>query len=271
MGEVASAQNIAGAIAYAKKLGADKETAAKRGEELEGQLPFQFMWPGRPLNKPSRDVGFAHGFFTTLPEDGVRNQPPPYYPSAALGGPPTSLHVELVLELLLLCWPDPQVPHVLGGGEVPEMDVVVGQRWDWLLLMVALLQQTSTEQKQQVLRERGPLLMQLLYQVLLEDKGVGASANLDGLVTESDDISWHSWFLMVTSDVNSQREFREKTQWAASVPMAVTMVLQSLLYESLPESWVRDPVTAQIGGVLTNTFGTCGTRGVDGCIAWVDG
>jgi hypothetical protein len=110
MGEVASAQNLAGAVAYAKKLGADKETAEKRGEELEGQLPFQFTWPGRPSNRPLRGV-FAHGFFTTLPEDGMRNQ---YYPSAALGGPPTALHVKLVLELLLLCWPDPQVAGPTG-------------------------------------------------------------------------------------------------------------------------------------------------------------
>jgi hypothetical protein len=156
----------------------------------------------------------------------------------------------------------------MGGGEVPEMDVVVRQRWDWLLLMIALLQQTSSEQKQQVLRERGPLLMQLLYQVLLEDDGLGAPADSEGLVTVSDEISWHSWFLMVASDVDSQRELRGRTQWAASVPMAVTMVLQSLLYESLPDSWV-DPLTAQIGGVLTNTFGKCRTDLSVGLMGWV--
>jgi hypothetical protein len=248
-------QNTAEAAPYApKKLGADKETAGKVGEEVKVQLPpMRFMWLGRPMDRPLKDV-FAHGFFMNLPVGGVMALPPLDFPSAALGGPPMALHAYLVLELLLLCWPDPQVPYVEGGGEAPEMGVVVWQRWEWLLLMVALLQQTSTEQKQQFLRERGPLLMQLLYKVLLEDNGMGAP-NSNGLVIGSDEMAWNPRSLMVTNDVEKELGLHAgSTQWTACVTLAVTMVLQNLLFESLPESWVN-PGPARIGIVLTDPSG----------------
>ena len=251
-----AAQNTAVAAAYAKKVKAEKAAAEKRGEEPEEARPFRFTWPGKPFD----DV-FAHWVFTNLPVGSVKTPPPPNYPSATLGGVPTALHVQLIIELLLLCWPDPQVPYVAvttAEGEVSPTEFVAGLRWDWLLLLMALLQQTSTEDKQQVLRERGPLLMQLLYHVLLEDEGLGAEkADASALVTTSGETAWYSWFLAVTiGGEGNYSQIPGKISWAASVPMAVTMVLQNLLFESLPEAWV-DPKTARIGKVLTSPLRKC--------------
>jgi hypothetical protein len=261
MWEIAD-QNTAAVAAYAKTVKADREAAAKRGEGPEEPLPFHFTWPGKPL-----DAVFAHWLFTNLPVGGaVGTLTPPNLPSATLGGPPTALHLQLVLELLLLCWPDPRAPYPTGTSKVPGTDVVEGQRWLSLQLMVALLQQTSTEQKQLILQQRGPLLMQLLYQVLLEDKGLGAGdpAGVDtsGLVMVSGDMAWHSWFLVVTKGVVSY-PLDDGIQWAVSVPTTVTMVLQNLLFESLPESLV-DPKTARIGKSLAIPFGKCGNWGSRG-------
>jgi hypothetical protein len=118
---------------------------------------------------------FAHVFFTNLPPRSAETLAfPNHFPGAFVQ--PTALHVQLVLELLLLCWPNPQVHHVRhasAGHNGFLMTHIAAFRWDWLLLLISLLQQLSTEQKQQFLQERGPLLMQLLYQVLLEDEGLG--------------------------------------------------------------------------------------------------
>jgi hypothetical protein len=180
----------------------------------------------------------------------------------------------MILELLLLCWPKQQVPYVaVGSADEEKMsltELVARHRWSWLLLMIALLQQMSTEHKQQLLQQRGPLLMQLLYLVLLEDAGrrcgpakcwPGGVFSISGLLTATGDAAWQSWYLAVTNGMKegSSQEPRKETQWAASVPLAVTMVLQNLLYESLPESWV-DPKTARIGKSLIVTPGKCGTR-----------
>jgi hypothetical protein len=118
--------------------------------------------------------------------------------------------------------------------------------------MIALLQQTSTEQKQQLLQERGPQIMQLLYQILLEDLGLGGAAKSELLMAEGE-VGLLSWYVTVTNDVQMERMLRDvrdwKMQWTAAVPNAVAMVLQNLLFESLPESLV-DPETARIGRVL---------------------
>jgi hypothetical protein len=262
-----AAQNTAAAVAYAKEVKAGREAADKQGVESREPRPFQFTWPGK-----LPEDAFAHGFFIKLPEGGMKTPPSPSsYLSAISGGPPRAPHVQVVLELLLLCWPSPQVPYaaVASSPLAALKDVVAVRRWDWLLLLMALLQQTSTEQKQQVMKERGPLLMQLLYQVLLEDTELGGAGE-SKLLTVSGDVAaaaWHSWFQMMTGGAMKNLLDDEKIPWAASVPMAVTMVLQNLLYESLPESLV-DPETAQIGRVLktpSGKFGTWGNMETLGC------
>jgi hypothetical protein len=251
MWEIVS-QNAGASVAYNKTVKADKEAALKRGKEPKQPLPFQLTWPGKPLD----DV-FAHYFFTNLLVGDVKTPPPlTNVPSATFGGPPTAVHVQLVLELLLLCWPNPQVPYVASDDDdCSPLESVARQRWKWLLLMTALLQQTSTEQKQLLLQQRGPLLMQLLYQVLLEDKGLGGAGTSELLILGGD-TAWDAWYVMMMNVVDVNYVLSPgRLQWAGSVPMAVTMVLQNLLFESLPESWV-DPKTARMGKTLAlNPFG----------------
>jgi hypothetical protein len=244
-------QNAAAAATYAKKIKADQQAAEKLRSKPEKPLPYRFIWPGKPCD----DV-FVHWFFSNLTVGSMEAPPSLPLPSAALGGSPTALHVQLVLELLLLCWPDLQVPYVAAAASAlaPLKEYIAMRRWDWLLLMMALLQQTSTEQKQQVLRQRGPLLMKLLYQILLEDEGLGGGGKSE-LVTASGDTAWLLWFLTVKSDAEVYRSLEDwKVQFAASVPMAVAMVLQNLLFESLPEV-LMDARTARIGKVLHGSFG----------------
>jgi hypothetical protein len=256
MWDIASHHVRAAAAANDKMVKADRGAAEKQGEK---QLPFQYTWPGKPL-----EDAFSHGFFLNLPVGAVDIPPEPNNSSASLGGQPSALHVQLVLELLLLCWPDPQVPEYTvtsADEEVSNLESVLAEsRWDWLLLMSVLLQQMSTEQKQQFLRERGPLLMQLLYQVLLEDKGLGGGGVSD-LLTATGDRAWHSWYVAVTNDVTMAQLLSDGwKEWEHSVPVAVAMVLQNLLFESLPESLV-DPETARIGKILISPFRKCGTWG----------
>jgi hypothetical protein len=273
-------QHAAAATAYVNMVRADEAAAKERGEDPGKTVPFRFTWPGKPV-----EDAYAPWVVTDLPVGGERAPLPPHYPSAALGGRgrPTALHVYLVLELLLLCWPNPHILYStdmsLGNGEVQAERHLAGSRWDWLLLMTALLQQTSTDQKQQIMLERGPLLMQLLYQALLEDQGLGIAQpqpNFSALLTTSGEMAWESWFQVVT--LNGLEEgSREATQrrsliwehisWVANIPLLVTLVLQNLLLESLPESWVN-PKTARICRVLSSPIGKCGTcagyRGNDG-------
>jgi hypothetical protein len=254
-------QQNAAAAEYLAEVLADEVAAETRGEEPKVQLPFHFTWPGKPLE----DV-FAHGLFNNLPVGGLSTALSLDSQSSSLGDCPTALHVQLVLELLLLCWPDPQIGDFVtvsgADQEVYLMEHIAGLRWEWLLLICALLQQMSSEQKQQILQERGPLLMQLLHQVLLEDEGLGG-AGIWELLTASGEMGWLSWYLAVTGSEDLDEWLNDRTlQWAGNVPMAVTMVLQNLLFESLPECLV-DPETARIGKVIQLPgFGKCGTCGL---------
>jgi hypothetical protein len=251
-----AAQHTAAAVAYAKAVKAEKEAAVQRGEEPKEPLPFQFAWPGKDLE----DV-YSLGLFTNLTMGGVGNLPSPSCFPGTFGGQSTALDVQLVLELLLLCWPGTQVQE--STVEVFPMEHMAWLRWDWLLLMISLLQQAPTEQKQQFLRERGPLLMQLLYQVLLEDEGLGGGG-ISEMLTTSGECAWVAWFKVVADDEANHDILQDwKVQWKASAPMAVTMVLQNLMFESLPESLV-DPETARIGKVLLTPDRKYNVWGYDG-------
>jgi hypothetical protein len=279
MWEIAS-DIAAASTAHATMLRADEAAAKERGEEPEKPLPFRFTWP----SKPAEDA-YAHWAVVNLPVGGEGVFLAPDCPSAALGGRPTALHVYLVLELLLLSWPDPHVPDVvsmsLAENEMPEERHLAKLLRDWLLLLMALLQPMSTKQKQQVLRERGPLLMQLLYQALMEDQGFEVSErrhNSSALVTMGGEMAWESWFLAMTlngleggSREASERRSRivEGMPWKANVPLVVTMVLQNLLFQSIPGTWVG-PETARIGRVVLSPFGKWDTWAREsGYLVWV--
>jgi hypothetical protein len=73
-------QNIAAAVEYDAKVTADEAAAEMRGEDPEEPLPFNFRWPGKPLENV-----FAHGFFINLPVGGAKTLPSPDLFSATLG------------------------------------------------------------------------------------------------------------------------------------------------------------------------------------------
>ena len=94
---------------------------------------------------------------------------PPVAAAAAREGPwqhcpqPISLdQVKLFLELLLSSWPAEGKPRV-------------SLCWDMLLLLVGLVQQASVEVRRQLMQQRGVMVLQLLYHVLLDDEAFGGS------------------------------------------------------------------------------------------------
>jgi hypothetical protein len=95
--------------------------------------------------------------------------------------------------------------------------------WDWLLVLAALLQQAPAETKQQLMKEYGTLLLQLLYYMLLEHQTMGKR----GVETAQ-----------VLLTVGNLGEVLKKVDagcvsWGAdpmSVVQLVLMVLQSLVY-----------------------------------------
>jgi hypothetical protein len=77
--------------------------------------------------------------------------------------PVTADQLKLLLELLMMIWPCPTNPLA--------QDVAPVSPHGWLLLLAALLQQAPSAAKVQLLEQRGTLLLQLLYQVMLEGEG----------------------------------------------------------------------------------------------------
>jgi hypothetical protein len=77
----------------------------------------------------------------------------------------TADQLKLFLELLLLLWPCPKANtsmHTYEGHAAASAQ-------KWLLLFAALLQQAPSAAKLQLLEQRGALLLQLLYQVMLDE------------------------------------------------------------------------------------------------------
>jgi hypothetical protein len=102
--------------------------------------------------------------------------------------------------------------------------------WDWLLLLAALLQHSSVWTKHMLMEERGSLLLQLLYHVLLEDEGLGAAAPVRGGVC----LSEHLLFTREGDGTSSEMLLE------VDVPRAVLLVLHSLLY-NVPEGLLEEP------------------------------
>ena len=79
----------------------------------------------------------------------------------------TANRLKLLLELLLLMWPchKNQLYTMMGTVGLPA----IVPAHDWLLLLAGLLQQAPSAAKLQLLEQRGKLLLQLLYEVMLDD------------------------------------------------------------------------------------------------------
>jgi hypothetical protein len=82
--------------------------------------------------------------------------------------------------------------------------------------------------------EAAGVLIQLLYQILLEDEGLAAAipvevGRMNWLLMVSRDVAWYPRFLAVTGGVMKTLLHNGKTQWADSLHMTVAMMLQNLL------------------------------------------
>jgi hypothetical protein len=179
------------------------------------------------------------------------------------------IQLRLVVNMLLLLWPQMRSQGADGcqgsgrgaaaaaqGEKLQQSPTEVSkfsleeQCWDGLLILAALLQQAPAEAKQQLMKDHGTLLLQLLYHVLLDHEAMGKRGldtaqvlltvdNLGEVVREVDG----SW---------GQEDRICTVPWTAepmSVVQLVLMVVQSLVF-------VVDPgLEHQAGTVLENGLG----------------
>ena len=177
-------------------------------------------------------------------------------PEAALDV--TANQLKLLLELLLLKWPCPQnqVYTMMGTVEV----AATMSAHDWLLLLAALLQQAPAPAKLQLLEERGTLLLQLLYEVMLDEDSGGSRHPEVNTRTLSEYSSEQARVLLrqLAQAVRPQGQGDEPSSSIASSaggsttnsssfrarsvkPVSlVLLVLQSLLYEAVPLSVLEE-------------------------------
>ena len=174
---------------------------------------------------------------------------------ACYPGPATLPQLLLVIELIRFFWPERQ-----------EDDAALP--WVWLLLLAGLLQQSSVEVRQQLMEQRGSLLLQLLYHALLKDEALGGpgiaafgsasfavvpSVAARGLMARIVGM-WEQGKGPVDTSGNSllkavKEEVGDNGQ-NPSVHLLVLMVLQSLVYEPLPLELARVPVEQLQGMIL---------------------
>jgi hypothetical protein len=157
--------------------------------------------------------------------------------------------LQLVVNMLLLLWPQmrsskPRFYEGERGGAAgaqkfqPELPRFRLEEhfWDWLLVLAALLQQAPVEAKQQLMKDHGTLLLQLLYHVLLDHEAMGKrrmdtaqvllSVDNMGEILKKLDSSW-------TDSTWKQDGLICTLPWTAlpmSVVQLVLMVLQSLVF-----------------------------------------
>jgi hypothetical protein len=153
--------------------------------------------------------------------------------------------LRLVVNMLLLLWPQTSSPGA-GGYHGPERGAAAAaaesqaglpffsleeQCWDGLLVLAALLQQAPVEAKQQLMKDHGTLLLQLLYHMLLDHEAMG----IRGLDTAQVLLTEDNLGEVVREMGGSwEQEDRVCTvSWTAepmSVVQLVLMVMQSLVF-----------------------------------------
>jgi hypothetical protein len=154
------------------------------------------------------------------------------------GGNVSATQLRLVVNMLLLLWPQMRSPGAVSGAaaaagsrpELPKLSLEE-QCWDGLLLLAALLQQAPVEAKQQLMKDHGTLLLQLLYHVLLDHEAMGKRGLETAQVLLTVDNLGE-----VVRDVGGSWEQEDRVctvSWTAepmSVVQLVLMVVQSLVF-----------------------------------------
>ena len=171
----------------------------------------------------------------------------------------------LVLDTLLLTWPPANSnnsPSLICGSSNQPQEVIrsssSGSRnssareqkdwsnYSWLLLFIGLLQQADTEAKWQLMRQRGGLLLQLLYHAVVSNPFEDSDGNLD--YPDGWAASWGGVAVLYTRDVelNLQSQSGEEgvrhhshpsnkmVFFPPSIPNLVERLLQALFYKALP-------------------------------------
>ena len=105
-------------------------------------------------------------------------------------------------------------------------------RWqktvDWLLLFGMLLQQATSEAKQQFMMQQGSLMMQLMYRLLLEDASLEGNGQTDAFLFAG------PWGVLSSEDRKAAASQIQEV-YLAPYPMRklVLLVLQGLAYEPM--------------------------------------
>jgi hypothetical protein len=154
-------------------------------------------------------------------------------------------HLKLLLELLLLIWPSTK-------RQAQDVDPVKPQ--GWLLLLAALLQQAPSAVKLQLLEQRGTLLLQLLYQVMLEGE-CEHSRHPEDAIQAVMEASCDVTAALLGKDSNSSSTLPLLGTPVSARPARpvgmVLLVLQSLLYESVPVSLLAESMPLQPSRMYT--------------------
>jgi hypothetical protein len=162
----------------------------------------------------------------------------------------------------MMIWPCPTNPLA--------QDVAPVSPHGWLLLLAALLQQAPSAAKVQLLEQRGTLLLQLLYQVMLEGEG-GHGRDLEDTtlaVTEEKRelieamLEHDDWQDSNSVSSNSVSYTLVMPKQARPVGL-VLLILQSLFYEPVSASSLAESMPLQLGriykiGKVYGLGGFCG-------------
>jgi hypothetical protein len=205
----------------------------------------------------------------------------------------TADQLKLFLELLLLLWPCPKanIPIQTFAGHA------AASAQKWLLLFAALLQQAPSAAKLQLLEQRGALLLQLLYQVMLDEnlgKCWSPAATMDPRFYVSEhypskqaatSLQQSAAAAAMSHDQASSRgsvssddagssslgSGKDTSSRSSDCPLKpkpvkpvylVLTVLQSLLYETVPMAVVAESIAGQVGRMLSlPTHGNAGCLG----------
>ena len=229
--------------------------AAGQGPEISAGTSGEGPEPLARRGEPGEGAGFAAAAAAAAAA-AKRDEEGDAAPCAAavFQTAPISLdQLKLLLELLLCSWPAHKGP-------------VLSFCWELLLLLVGLVQQASVEVRRQLMQQRGVLVLQLLYHVLLDDDafgGPGVSAPGDFAVMRPGEASSIVDQLSTgsrTGGLPGEQAIKDPVweqvkdgQYDPFADQLVLLLLRNLMYEPLPMELVKGGRTELMGMYITGT------------------